>query len=205
MRKVLIFVAVAASLSSCSSIDIDKDTWDVFGNVIPRSLEKLPFLYRPLIIQGNLIAQDNVNQLKPGMHKKQVQLVMGTALLQDVFHEQRWDYYYGIGIGRIELEKRLTLYFDKDDRLVRITGDYQPLPPIQGEGAVKDVESVITVPDWNPPPKTLFDQVMGTVGLSEAEAAVRKASEDGGTPQNQKTLENEAEKEAAERSPDSIE
>jgi len=169
MRKLLIFVAIGASLSSCSSIDIDKDTWDFFGDVIPNSLEKFPFLYRPLIIQGNFITQDNVNQLKPGMHKKQVQLIMGTALLQDVFHDRRWDYYYGIGIGKIELEKRLTLYFDDEDKLVRISGDYQPLPPLQGEGAVEKVESIIRVPDWNPPPKTLFEQAVDAVGLSDAE------------------------------------
>lgn len=183
MRKLLISVAIGASLAGCSSIDIDKDTWDVFGNLIPRSLEKLPFVYRPLIIQGNLITQDNVNQLKPGMHKKQVQLVMGTALLQDVFHDQRWDYYYGIGIGRIELEKRLTLYFDDQNRLVRIAGDYQPLPPIQGEGAVKEPEGVITVPDWHPLPKTLLEQAMETVGATGEEAA----------SEVERTLKNEAE------------
>ncbi len=172
MRKLLISVALSASLSACSSIDIDKDTWDFFGNAIPKSLEKLPFVYRPQIIQGNLITQDNVNQLQPGMHKKQVQLVMGTALTQDIFHDDRWDYYYGMGIGHIELEKHLTLYF-KDDQLARIVGDYQPLPPIQGEGAPKDPKAIITVPDWQPPHKTLFEEVMNVVGLEneEAEAA----------------------------------
>ncbi len=171
MHKLLIFVALAATLSGCSSIDIDKDTWDLFGNVIPRSLEKLPFVYRPVIVQGNLITQDNVNRLEPGMHKKQVRLVMGTPLLRDIFHDQRWDYYYGIGIGKIELEKRLTLYFDENDRLVRITGDYQPLPPLRGEGVPEAEQGVIEVPDWRPPPRTLFEQLMETVGLSEEEMA----------------------------------
>jgi outer membrane protein assembly factor BamE len=166
MRKLLISVALSASLSACSSIDIDKDTWDFFGNAIPKSLEKLPFVYRPQIIQGNLITQDNVNQLQPGMHKKQVQLVMGTALTQDIFHDDRWDYYYGMGIGHIELEKHLTLYF-KDDQLARIVGDYQPLPPIQGEGAPKDPKAIITVPDWQPPTRTLFEDVMDMIGLNE--------------------------------------
>ncbi len=167
MRKLLISIALGATLSGCSSIDIDSDSWDLFGNVIPRSLEKLPFVYRPLIVQGNLITQDNVNQLKPGMHKKQVQLVMGTPLLQDVFHDQRWDYYYGVGIGKIELEKRLTLFFDDQDRLARIEGDYRPLPPLQGKGAEMKEEGVIRVPDWNPPPRTLFEQLIHTVGLEK--------------------------------------
>ncbi len=179
MRKLLISVALSASLSACSSIDIDKDTWDFFGNAIPKSLEKLPFVYRPQIIQGNLITQDNVNQLQPGMHKKQVQLVMGTALIQDIFHDDRWDYYYGMGIGHIELEKHLTLYFE-NDQLARIVGDYQPLPPIQGEGAPKDPKAIITVPDWQPPHRTLFEEVMNVVGLEneEAEAAQKAMDEE---------------------------
>jgi len=172
MRKLLISIALSASLSACSSVDIDKDTWDVFGNVIPESLEKLPFVYRPQIIQGNLITQDNVNMLRPGMHKKQVQLVMGTALIQDIFHDNRWDYYYGMGIGHIELEKHLTLYFE-DDKLARIVGDYQPLPPIKGEGAPENPNTIITVPDWQPPHKTLFEEVVNMVGLEteDTEAA----------------------------------
>ena len=196
MRKLLISVAITATLAGCSSVNIDKDTWDVFGNVIPRSLEKLPFVYRPLIIQGNLITQDNVNKLKPGMHKKQVQLVMGTALLQDLFHDRRWDYYYGIGIGKIELEKRLTLFFDDDDRLTRIVGDYRPLPPIEGEGAPKEMESVITVPDWRPPAKTVFEQVMETVGMSEEGGAATEGARETGT-----TGKNEAETKSVEKSP----
>ncbi len=199
MRKLLISVAITATLAGCSSVNIDKDTWDVFGNVIPRALDKLPIVHRPLIIQGNLITQDNVNKLKPGMHKKQVQLVMGTALLQDLFHEQRWDYYYGIGIGKIELEKRLTLFFDDNDRLTRIVGDYQPLPPIKGKGAPEKVETVISVPDWQPPANTLFEQAMETVGLSEKEAA---AAQD---QKKEKTEENEQEMESVEEAPDEME
>ena len=61
MRKLLISVALTASLAGCSSINIDSDHWDLFGNTIPKSLAKLPFVYRPQIIQGNLIAKDHVN------------------------------------------------------------------------------------------------------------------------------------------------
>ncbi len=190
MRKLLIYILSSATLAGCSSIDIDKDRWDLFGDVIPRSLEKLPFVHRPLIVQGNLITQDSVNQLRPGMSKPQVRLVMGTPLLQDLFHDNRWDYYYGVGIGKIELEKRLTLYFDENGRLARIVGDYQPLPPIEGKGKVKEVETVIEVPDWHPPPKTLFDQLMETVGLSKLEAAVVKRSLEKGseTVRNKKEI-----------------
>jgi len=183
MRKLLISVALSASLSACSSINIDGDTWNFFGNAIPNSLEKLPFVYRPQIIQGNLITQDNVNQLRPGMHKKQVQLVMGTALIQDVFHDNRWDYYYGMGIGHIELEKRLTLYFE-DDLLVRIVGDYQPLPPIQGEGALKNPKTIISVPDWQPPRRTLFEKALNVVGLEDKDAKTAREAVEEETKEN---------------------
>ncbi len=178
MRKLLIFITIGATLAGCSKIQIDNDDWNLFGNTIPRSLEKLPFIHRPLIVQGNLISQDQVNQLKIGMHKEQVRLVMGTPLLHDVFHDQRWDYYYGLGIGKIELEKHLTLYFDDNDRLARIEGDYQPLPAFRGKGAEMEKQAVVEVPDWTPPPKTLFDQLMSTVGVDKMAGVLKKVAGD---------------------------
>ncbi len=174
MHKLLISVVLSASLGGCSSINIDKDSWNIFGDTIPRSLEKLSFVYRPPIIQGNLITQDNVNKLKPGMSKKQVQLAMGTALIQDVFHDNRWDYYYGMGIGKIELEKHLTLFFE-NDKLTRIVGDYQPLPELKGEGAPKNPDAVISIPDWHPPSKTLVETLINTVGFETDPDAVAPA------------------------------
>ena len=166
MRKLLIYPAMITLLGGCSSINIDSDSWDLFGDYIPRSLEKLPFVYRPLVVQGNVITQESVDKLKPGMTRKQVEFAMGTPLLKDVFHDDRWDYYYGIGIGEIELEKRVSVYFE-EDKLVRITGDYQPQPPAQGEGMAEPTESVIPVPDWEPPKRTVYDQVKGMVGLDK--------------------------------------
>lgn len=169
MRKLLIYLSMITSLGGCSSINIDSDSWDLFGDYIPRSLEKLPFVYRPLVVQGNVITQESVDKLKPGMSRKQVEFAMGTPLLRDVFHDDRWDYYYGIGIGELELEKRVTVYFE-EDKLVRITGDYHPQSPTQGEGAAELPETVIIVPDWEPPKRTLYDQVMGTIGLEKQES-----------------------------------
>src|SRR5688572_23392774 len=50
--------------------------------------------YRIDIQQGNYISQDMVAQLKPGMSKEQVRLALGTPLLTDIFHADRWDYVY---------------------------------------------------------------------------------------------------------------
>lgn len=164
MHKILITIGLAASLTGCSSAQIDKDSWDLFGDVLVNSINKLPFVYRPLIVQGNVITQEAVDELKPGMTRKQVEFVLGTPLLQDVFHDNRWDYYYAIGIGEIELEKRLVLHFE-NNQLARIVGDYQPQPPKQGEGQVEEQEKVITVPDWSPEERTLFEKAMKSVGV----------------------------------------
>ena len=51
-------------------------------------------VYRMEIQQGNYISQEAVSQLKPGMTKDQVRFVLGTPLVADIFHENRWDYVY---------------------------------------------------------------------------------------------------------------
>jgi len=78
------------------------------------------------IQQGNIIEQEKVNQLKPGMRKDQVQFVLGTPILKDMYHKNRWDYIYTFkpGYGPLE-KKRLSVYF-KEDALVNIVGDLHP-------------------------------------------------------------------------------
>jgi outer membrane protein assembly factor BamE len=77
--------------------------------------------------QGNYIPQEAALQLKPGMTKDQVRFLLGTPLLNDVFHQDRWDYVFRrqrANATEIE-EQRLTLLF-KDDRLVQMIGDAAP-------------------------------------------------------------------------------
>jgi len=93
--------------------------------------------------QGNIIEQEKVNELKPGMRKDQVQFILGTPILKDIFHSTRWDYIYTYkpGYGPMQ-KKRLSLYFD-EDALVNIVGDFQP----QETTIVKQkIEEVIVVP-----------------------------------------------------------
>lgn len=79
--------------------------------------------YRIDIRQGNLVTQDMVAQLKPGMTKDQVRFVLGTPLVTDVFHADRWDYVYRFKPGRGEAQqRRLTVFFD-DGKLARVAGD----------------------------------------------------------------------------------
>jgi outer membrane protein assembly factor BamE len=79
--------------------------------------------YRIDIQQGNFISQDLVAQLKPGMSKEQVRLTLGTPLLTDIFHADRWDYvYYRERPGEKRESRKLTVFFE-DGKLTRLDGD----------------------------------------------------------------------------------
>jgi outer membrane protein assembly factor BamE len=85
--------------------------------------------YRIDIQQGNYVTQEMVSQLKPGMTKEQVQSTLGTPLLTDVFHADRWDYIYSLDAANGKKEQRkLTAYF-KDGKLQRVDGDVVPAAP----------------------------------------------------------------------------
>ena len=80
--------------------------------------------YRIEIQQGNFISQEMVAQLKPGMSKEQVRLALGTPLLNDIFHADRWDYVFWrerAGGGKRE-QRKLTVFFE-DGKLTRLDGD----------------------------------------------------------------------------------
>jgi outer membrane protein assembly factor BamE len=79
--------------------------------------------YRIDIQQGNYISSDMVAQLKPGMSKEQVRLALGTPLLTDIFHADRWDYVYWYErTGAKPEQRKLTVFFE-DGKLTRLDGD----------------------------------------------------------------------------------
>jgi outer membrane protein assembly factor BamE len=79
--------------------------------------------YKIDIQQGNFLTQDMVAQLKTGMTREQVRIVLGTPLLTDIFHADRWDYLYWHEdqAGKRE-QRRLTVFFE-DGKLSRLDGD----------------------------------------------------------------------------------
>lgn len=83
--------------------------------------------YKIDVQQGNVLTQEMVAQLKPGQTREQVRYILGTPLLADIFHQQRWDYVYSYRKGRSgEVETRqFSVYFDKDNRLERASGDVE--------------------------------------------------------------------------------
>ena len=82
----------------------------------------LPSLYSVPVRQGNYIDQAMVGQLRPGMTRQQVQRIMGTPLVADPFHQNRWDYYYQYGKGGKITEQRHIALFFSGDTLDRIEG-----------------------------------------------------------------------------------
>ncbi|MBP9218564.1 MAG: outer membrane protein assembly factor BamE [Sterolibacterium sp.] len=79
--------------------------------------------YRIDVRQGNHVTQEMVAQLKTGQSKEQVRFILGTPLIADPFHAERWDYLYRFQPGRGEAQQRRITLFFSDDKLARITGD----------------------------------------------------------------------------------
>src|SRR5207237_342938 len=75
------------------------------------------------IQQGNSITQEMVAQLKPGMSREQVRFVLGTPLLTDIFHGDRWDYVYWREQANGKREQRKLAVFFKDGKLTHLDGD----------------------------------------------------------------------------------
>ena len=94
-------------------------------------LASLTSPYRIDVRQGNFVTPQMVAQLKPGQTRDQVRFILGTPLLTDPFHANRWDYVYRFqpGYGAAE-QRRLTVHF-ADGKLERYDGDVQadPSPP----------------------------------------------------------------------------
>ncbi len=78
------------------------------------------------IQQGNYVTQDLVERLKPGMTKAEVKAILGTPLLTDAFHANRWDYFFSNKPNRKpEEHSRLSVYFESE-KMVSVTGNARP-------------------------------------------------------------------------------
>lgn len=99
---------LAACLGACSS------TPDITSRLSP---------YRIDVRQGNYVTQDMVARLKPGMSRDQVRFALGTPLVADMFHADRWDYIYRFQPGRGEPQLRRIVVFFAEGKLVRVGGD----------------------------------------------------------------------------------
>lgn len=150
MGKPLFSLNLLASLTlaSCSTI-----------------LNNLPGVYTLDVQQGNMIDQFMIDQIRPNMSKRQVLYIMGSPMLTDAFHQNRWDYIYSNQPGgEPRVQKKITLIFD-DDRVIGVQGDFKPsaLPVIK--------ESTETTVDLPPREleKTLWEKITGLFGIDAAD------------------------------------
>lgn len=92
-------------------------------------MPKLPALFTPYkmdIQQGNVVTQDMISKVKLGMTRSQVRFALGTPLVVDPFHTDRWDYVYYFQKAGTSIEHRRIVVIFQDDKLVRIEGDVVP-------------------------------------------------------------------------------
>ena len=86
-------------------------------------------VYRANIAQGNLVKEEDLAQLEVGMTRSQVRFLLGTPMVADPFHHQRWDYVYYLKVGRNDaVAKRWVSVFFEDDIVSEIRRD-QELDP----------------------------------------------------------------------------
>jgi len=129
------------------------------------SKDKIPGVYRIDIQQGNDITQEMIGQLKPGMSKSQVAYVMGTPLIIDTFHPDRWDYLYSFHPGNGQREqRRITVYF-KQDKLDYLNGDTRIVPREELPEIVR-IDSNVVVP-LSDKKVGLIHEIKNSIGLED--------------------------------------
>ena len=157
MRKLLILISIIASFFqvACSSDPI---------------VNRLPFVYRIDIQQGNVIDQEMVDRLRLGMNKRQAQFVLGAPMLIDPFHANRWDYVYLFRPGtdgKSEARReRISLFFE-EDRLIKITGTMQPDPKPDALPANRQV--TVVVPRQEPEDVGILTKTWRWMGFGKQE------------------------------------
>ena len=86
----------------------------------------LPRVYKVTVQQGNVITQQMVDSLKPGMSQEQVAYVMGKPVIKNPFDEDRWDYVYTLRVpGVVSDRMKMSLFFT-DGMLSHFVGDLAP-------------------------------------------------------------------------------
>ncbi|MDP2903197.1 MAG: outer membrane protein assembly factor BamE [Methylovulum sp.] len=156
MSKLLFSLCLLASLPlvSCSTV-----------------LNNLPGVYSLEIQQGNIVDQAMIDQLRPGMNKRQVLYIMGSPMLADTFHQKRWDYVYSEqpSGNKDRVQKRITLIFD-NDQIIGMQGDLRPsaIPVVKASN-----EATVDVPKRDLD-RTLWEKITGVLGYNGSDNVAKK-------------------------------
>lgn len=110
-----ILATACAMLAACGSFD--GLTGRFAGSLTPYKVE---------VVQGNFVSKEQVEALKPGFSRQQVRDILGTPLLQSVFHGDRWDYVFTLKRPGVEPQARKLAVYFKNDVLERFEGDDMP-------------------------------------------------------------------------------
>jgi outer membrane protein assembly factor BamE len=108
---------------------------------------KIPRVYKIPVQQGNVITQEMVNRLKPGMTRNQVSFVMGDTVLQDPFERNRWVYLYTLEVPDF-FNQQLKMVLDfEDDLLTTISGDLAPIAEAAEQRTETDAQASLSDED----------------------------------------------------------
>lgn len=115
--------------------------------------------YKLDVQQGNVVTSKMLLQLRPGMTKSQVRFIMGTPLIQDSFHGNRWDYVYQMReAGKITEQRRVILDFEKD-LLKTVRGDVIPAGAAAPETERANTGTRLVEPYKKPEEKSLINKL----------------------------------------------
>jgi outer membrane protein assembly factor BamE len=113
-------------LVACTSLDSKPITDKIERPIISRLFNP----YRPDIMQGNFVSKEQLESIRPGMNRDQVKQILGTPLIKDYFHKDRWDYAFMYRVGNTqEIEKRIISLTFEGSTLKTIQAD--PVPTEQ--------------------------------------------------------------------------
>ena len=107
LSRIFLIIILGVALTGCSTL-------------------RFPGVHRINVQQGNVITQQMIDKLRPGMTKSQVRFVLGNAVIDDSLDVDRWDYIYTLSIaGGDQIRTKLSIYF-VDERLSYFVGDFIP-------------------------------------------------------------------------------
>lgn len=132
--------------------------------IVTGCAQLMPDAHKIDVQQGNVIDQEALNQIRPGMNQRQVRYILGGPMITDTFHKDRWDYIYSLEKrGKPVEQKQITLFFD-NDTLASIKGDMHP-EPVAAETQFNK-ETVVVV---NPKPRERgwFMRILDKIGLAD--------------------------------------
>ena len=80
-------------------------------------------VYKLNIQQGNIVTQDMLDQLKPGMNKRQVAYIMGNPVMKDTFSTRQWDYLYRTERREDQVKQyHIRVFFDQAQKYSHYEG-----------------------------------------------------------------------------------